>query len=200
VDRTTATGSASTDIGTGTRAVVLVEGRSDRAALETVAAVCGRELASEGVEIVAIGGAKNIRRALTRFGPAGAGVRVAGLCDDGEADDYRRALEWAGFGTGLTRDDLPALGFSVCVRDLEDELIRALGTARVERCIAVQGELESLRTLRQQPAQRDRTTADQLRRFMGTRSGRKLRYARLLAAALAPDQVPAPLAGVLAHV
>jgi hypothetical protein len=35
---------------------------------------------------------------------------------------------------------------------------------------------------------------------MGTRSGRKARYARALVEALDLDRTPAPLAGVLAHV
>ena len=40
----------------------------------------------------------------------------------------------------------------------------------------------------------------QLHRFMGTRSGRKSQYARLLASALDPARVPRPLDRVLAHV
>ncbi len=36
-----------------------------------------------------------------------------------------------------------------------------------------------------------------LRRFMGTTSGRKLKYADLLTRELEPDEVPAPLVSVL---
>ena len=39
-----------------------------------------------------------------------------------------------------------------------------------------------------------------LRRFLGSRSGRKARYAALLVEALEPGREPAPLAGVLARV
>jgi hypothetical protein len=39
-----------------------------------------------------------------------------------------------------------------------------------------------------------------LRRFLGTRSGRKIRYGHVLAEALDLTQVPWPLARVLAHV
>jgi hypothetical protein len=92
------------------------------------------------------------------------------------------------------------LGFFVCVVDLEDELIRALGVAVVERIVADEGELRSFRTLQKQPAQQGRSVAAQLRRFMGTRSGRKLRYAGLLVDALDLDRVPRPLARLLAHV
>jgi hypothetical protein len=87
----------------------------------------------------------------------------------------------------------------VCTADLEDELIRALGTGEVEQIIQAQGELRSFRTFQQQPAQRQRSTAEQLHRFMGTRSGRKSQYARLLAAALDLGQIPRPLHRVLAY-
>jgi hypothetical protein len=189
-----------TSLDAALRAVVLVEGTSDQRALEALAARRGRDLGSEGVEIVAIGGAKNVRRALEQFGPGGLDVRLAGLCDAGEAADFRRALEWAGLGSNLTRADMEMLGFGVCVDDLEDELIRALGTDAVERIIEAQGELGSFRTLQQQPAQRGRTVEQQLRRFMGTRSGRKIHYARVLVDHLELTNVPRPLDLVLAHV
>ena len=92
------------------------------------------------------------------------------------------------------------LGFFVCVRDLEDELIRALGAAAVEDVVAAQGELRSFRTLQKQPAQRDWTTEAQLRRFLGTHSGRKARYAEALVQALDLERVPRPLDLVLAQV
>jgi hypothetical protein len=182
------------------RAVVLVEGVSDQLALEAVAGLLGRDLRADGVEVVPVGGATNLRRYLAAYGPGGFDVTVAGLCDAGEEPTLRRALESAGLGADLTSADMESLGFFVCDRDLEDELIRALGTATVEAVIAEHGELASLRTLQQQPAQRGWSTERQLRRFMGTRSGRKARYARLLAEALDPPRVPGPLACVLAHV
>jgi hypothetical protein len=95
---------------------------------------------------------------------------------------------------------MESLGFYVCVADLEDELIRALGVGSVERVVEAQGELGSFRTFQRQPAQRGRATDQQLRRFMGTRAGRKIQYARLLVEALDLAQVPRPLDRVLAHV
>jgi hypothetical protein len=181
-------------------AVVLVEGMSDRVAVEVLAARRGRDLEAEGVAVVSIGGAGNIRAALDRFGPQGLGVEVAGLYDAGEEEWFRRALERAGFGTGLGRPEMERLGFYVCVDDLEDELIRALGVPAVEEVVASQGELRAFRTLQKQPAQRERTTAAQLRRFLGTHSGRKAQYARALVDALDLDRVPPPLDRVLAHV
>jgi hypothetical protein len=95
---------------------------------------------------------------------------------------------------------MESLGFYVCVEDLEDELIRALGADTVERLVEEQGELRSFRTLQRQPAQQGRTREAQLRRFLGTRGGRKIQYAPLLVEALAPDRVPRSLERVLAHV
>jgi hypothetical protein len=92
------------------------------------------------------------------------------------------------------------LGFYVCVADLEDELIRALGAAAVERVIEAQGELSSFRTFQKQPAWRGRTAEEQLRRFIGTHSGRKIQSAASLVGALDLTRVPRPLDGVLASV
>jgi hypothetical protein len=182
------------------RAVVLVEGISDQVALEALADRRGRDLAAEGIAVVPMGGARNIRHFLERFGPRGLNLRLAGLCDAREQGDFRRGLERAGLGSNLSRAEMEALGFYVCVADLEDELLRCLGAARVEQVVEAQGELGSFRTFQQQPAWRARRSQEQLRRFIGTHSGRKVRYARLLVDALDLTSVPRPLDRVLAHV
>ncbi|MFC0553370.1 TOPRIM nucleotidyl transferase/hydrolase domain-containing protein [Planotetraspora thailandica] len=182
-----------------TRTVVLVEGASDKSAIEALAGRRGRNLAAEGISLEAMGGATNIGTYAGRFGPPGRNLRLAGLYDVGEEDDFLRGLERAGLGSDLRRNDLEALGFFVCVADLEDELIRALGTATVERVVDAEGELRSFRTLQKQPAWRGGTTHDQLRRFMGAGSGRKIRYAAPLVAALDLDRVPRPLDMLLDH-
>jgi hypothetical protein len=178
--------------------VVLVEGVSDQRALEALAVRRGRDLQAEGIAVIPMGGAKNIRAHLARFGPGGLDVRLAGLYDAGEEDDFRRGLEWAGLGADLDRERMESLGFFVCDRDLEDELIRALGTAAVERIVDAQGELGPFRTLQKQPAQQGRPLEDQLRRFLGTRGGRKITYAGVLVDALDLVAVPRPLDAVLA--
>jgi hypothetical protein len=183
----------------GSCSVVLVEGMSDQAALRTLAARAGRDLAAEHVFIVPMGGATNIGHFLDLFGPHGFGVRLAGLCDEGEEQDFARGLERAGLSPVPGRAALERLGFFVCETDLEDELIRSLGVTRTEQLIEAQGELTSFRTFTRQPAQRTRTRQQQLRRFMGTRSGRKIRYGQVLADALDLTRLPHPLAGVLAH-
>jgi hypothetical protein len=184
----------------GSCAVILVEGVSDQAAVEALAVRRGRDLRREGVFVVPMGGATNIGHFLGLFGPRGLRTRLAGLCDEGEEADFRRGLNRAGLGPVRARDDLERLGFYVCVADLEDELIRSLGTAAVERLIAGQGELGSFRILCQQPAQRTRTREQQLKRFLGARSGRKAHYGQVLADALDPTRVPRPLDRILTHV
>ena len=161
--------------------VVLVEGITDRIALEAVAAKLGRGLTAEGIEIVPIGGAQAIRRAAAQYD----GERVVGLCDLGEERWFRRVLGDATY---------------VCVKDLEDELIRALGPDRVQEVVAAQGELETFRSFQNQVFWRGRPVEAQLRRWLQASDGRGKRYPPLLIAALEPNELPPPLAGVLEHV
>lgn len=182
------------------RTVVLVEGESDRVAVTTLARLHGCDLGSEGVAVVAMGGATNVHRFVGRYVDPPNGVRVAGLCDHGERRFFTRALR----RHGLIPDEVPATlstyGLFVCDRDLEDELIRCLGADRVMEVVADQGEAGALATFRQQPAQRSRAVEAQLHRFLGTHSGRKAQYARALVEALPAGVSPAPLAGLLDHV
>jgi Overcoming lysogenization defect protein-like, TOPRIM domain len=186
--------------GINLRAVVLVEGISDRVALEALAARRSRHLDAEGVAVVPMGGAQAIGRFLDQFGPQGLDVRLAGLCDAAEEGDFKRGLERAGLGSNLTRVEMERLGFYVCVADLEDELIRALGADAVEQIVDAQGDLGSFRTLQKQPAWQGRRIEDQLRRFMGSGGRRKIVYAPLLVNALDLTQVPRSLDLVLARV
>jgi hypothetical protein len=159
-------------------AVVLVEGVTDRLALEAVAQRLGLSLAE--IEIVPIGGAQAIRRAAAEY----EGERVAGLCDAGEERFFRRVLGDATY---------------VCVKDIEDELIRALGCARVEEVVAAQNELETFRSFQNQVYWRGRPVERQLRRWLQN-GGRYLRYPPLLVEAMKPDEIPRPLVEVLAAV
>lgn len=171
------------------RAVVLLEGPSDVAAVDTLAARRGRNLADERVCVLAMGGAMSVARFARLLGPSGLGLRLTGLCDEAERPWYVRGLEQA----GATERDI-----FVCTADLEDELIRALGVPRVQELVRAEGELRPLQTFLRQPAQRERTPQQQMRRFLGTTSGRKIRYGRVLVDALDPDRVPPPLDALLA--
>lgn len=187
--------------------VVLVEGISDQIALETAAASRGRDLEADRVVIVPIGGAHAIGRFLTRLGPRsrldppGGRVRLAGLCDAREEEIFRRALSVARVGSPRTRADTERLGFYVCVEDLEDELIRAVGTAGVQALFETHGDLRSFRSFQSQPAWRGQELGAQLWRFLRSSSRRNLRYARLLVeAAVSQDALPRPLDGLLTTV
>ena len=182
------------------RTVVLVEGVSDQRALETLAARREQDLVSAGVAIVAMGGSKNVRYAVDLYGPTGLDLKLAGLVDAPEEGDYRRALERARLTLGPTRADLERLGFFVCEADLENELIRPLGPARVEAILEARGDLSTFRTFQYQPAQRGRPIEAQLRRFMGTKGGRKEAYAAYLVEALDLEEIPRPLDQLLRHV
>jgi OLD-like protein len=171
----------------GRRAVILVEGQSDRIALETLAARLGHDLVAHGVEVVAMSGVTNVGMYLERFA---ASRNVAVMCDDRESAIVRRSARRAG---------VVDLHVDVCVADLEDELIRALGPTAVEQVIEAEGELGSFRSLQQMPAHRGHASEQQLRRFVGTKSGRKATYARLLVAALDLARTPPPLEGALAY-
>ena len=179
------------------RAVVLVEGPSDQVALETLAARRGRDLEAEHVAVVPTGGVHAVGRFLRRFGPRGAALRLAGLCDEGEVAVVCGALENAGFGADLSVGEMERFGFFVCATDLEHELVRSLGSDTVTEVIAAQGELGAFQTFQKQPAKRELGLEEQLWRFMWNR---KIRYAPLLVGALELDRVPRALDGVLAHV
>lgn len=154
--------------------VILVEGESDRVALETLGSRAGIRMP----EVRAVGGSKGARRAAERL----AGERLIGLVDSGERADFERVLDTV----------------FVCDPDLEAEFVRALRVDGVEAVIDAEGELASFRRLQGQPFQRGRTPEEQFARFFGGRSGNKVRYARLLAAAVPLDRAPPPLAALLA--
>ncbi|MFD7862091.1 TOPRIM nucleotidyl transferase/hydrolase domain-containing protein [Streptomyces sp. NPDC059783] len=170
------------------RAVVLLEGPSDAAAVDALAGRRGRDLEAEGVCVLPMGGAMSVGRFTALLGPPGLDLRLTGLCDEAELPYYTRGLERSGAGQGE---------FFVCSADLEDELIRALGVLRTEEAVRAEGDLRALRTFQRQPAQVGRPPERQLRRFLGTKKGRKIQYGRVLVEALDADRVPAPLDALL---
>ena len=156
--------------------VILVEGESDRAALEVVVARLGAELP----RILAVGGSLGVGRAVAEL----PGERLLGLVDAAERSHFEAYLAEV----------------FVCDPDLESELIQALGVAGVEAVLESEHELESFRLLQRQPGLRESTPEHQLLRFIGGRSGNKLRFARLLARAVPLEKVPAPLAALISAV
>jgi len=168
------------------RGVVLVEGTSDRRAVETLARRRGRDLEAEGVAVVPMDGYGNLSGFLAQYGD----IRLAGLYDVGEERHFLRALGCD------DRGELERVGFYACTRDLEDELTRAVGTDGMERLLVEQGDLRAFRTYQKQPAHRARPLEEQLHGFMWNR---KQTYAVLLVEALDLERVPRPLDRVLTH-
>ena len=178
-------------------AVILVEGVSDQIAIETLALRRGRNLDADQIVVVPVGGAQASFKFMRAFGPTGEGLALAGLCDADAAETFRRALTKAKVGQPQSELDMVNLGFHVCHRDLEEELIRAAGPDRVLAVAESQGELGSFGTFQRQPEWREAPLADQLHRFIQVKARRSLRYARLLVETINSDSMPAPLVAVL---
>lgn len=164
------------------RVVVLVEGESD-------AVVVRRLLDRRGLDpdVVPMGGVTNVRRWAEELRAGGSEPVLLALGDVRE----RRYLE---------KVEPPLAGVFLCDRDLEEELFRALGRDEVLDAIAAIGDEDRWATFRGQPEWRDRSVDDQLRRFVGTRSGRKAALADELGRRLRPETVPPPLAALLDEV
>ncbi|MGN8027347.1 hypothetical protein [Microbacterium sp. 22242] len=175
------------------RPVVLVEGESDRLALLAAARVRGDELHAG---VVSLGGITNLRSWLVRRDQA---VPVLGLYDAAELRYVLGALTAGGLLPDGETDPAAVTrsGFFGCDQDLEDEVIRAAGADLVLETLRARGELALFRTFQGQPAQRLRSVEAQLHRFAGTASGRKAHFAADVIAALPPERLPAPLAGLL---
>jgi hypothetical protein len=181
------------------RTIVLVEGLSDKAAIDALAKRHGRNLGDERITVIAIGGATKIWGFLDLLGPLGLDVKLSGLCDIGEERHFRRALQRAGFGLNLTKSDMETIGFYICHADLEEELIRSLGVNTMLEVIASQGDLGRFHLFRRQPEWQEQSSQAQLRRWLGTTAHRKISYAPLLVDALDLDRVPVPLERLLAR-
>ena len=72
------------------RAAILVEGWSDQAALEALARRRGRDLLTEGIVVVPIGGASNMQRFVQALGPHGLGVFMPTRAHSHERTDGAR--------------------------------------------------------------------------------------------------------------
>lgn len=162
----------------GTRRLALVEGVSDVLAVNEL----GRRLgAADGLTVEEMGGAHAAGRVVaTRIAAGWRADAVTVLVDAGEAEHVRRVVAEAA----------SAVRVLVCDRDLEDELVRALGTDVVEVLLERHGDLRAFRTLQRQAPWAGRPVPDQLRRFFGAGASRKLRYAKIMASEVSLDAVP----------
>ena len=159
--------------------VVLVEGESDALVVRMLAGRRGLDC-----EVVAMGGITNVRRYAARLLATDPATVLLGLGDAGE----RRYLE---------KVEPPLAGIFLCERDLEEELVRALGEAEVLEVLDETGVLGSFRTFQGQPEWRGRDFVAQVCRFAGAGSGRKALLGATFASRLRPDGVPRPLVDLL---
>lgn len=181
----------------GLRTVVLVEGASDRIAVEALARRTGRDLDARGATVVSSGGVQGLGRTIAMVRERHPDAGFAGLYDTAEEHVVRRAL--AVHGLADPDDDPAEAGFFACTLDLEDELIRACRADLVRACLREHGDLGAFERLRAQPQWRDRPVEAQLRRWLGSGARRKLRYAEILLAAMPEERMPRPLLAVLAR-
>lgn len=175
------------------RAVILVEGVSDQIAIDAVAARMGRDFGADGIVVVPMGGAHAIGRFLDHFGPDGADLAVAGLCDEAEAAFTGSALAARLDHFDGDPGDLDRLGFFVCRPDLEHELLRAVGDDSIPATLDEHGDLGTFGTMQRQPQWRDQPFHAQVHRWLRAGARRNLRYAKLLIDAADVDHLPAPL-------
>jgi predicted ATP-dependent endonuclease of OLD family len=180
------------------RAVLLVEGESDRLAVEAIAERKGRNLDADGVTIVPINGITKAPVYIDLFGPHGLNVKMAGLYDESEEAYVLRGVERSEMADEPNRADLERLGFLVCQRDLEDELVRALGGKAAKEVVEGNGDLGALELFSQQPAYKELSLEEQVVAFIQSgRKSRKVEYAPLLVDAIPESAFPAPLEKVL---
>jgi hypothetical protein len=175
------------------RTLILVEGESDAAAVRTLAGRMDFDLDSNHVELFPAAGVTNFPRVLAGFVHANPGADFCGMYDVADERYVRRALATANIPIAK-RESLESFGFFACVEDLEDELIRALGTEAVEDVLEAQDEIRSFRRFQAMPEHRRSSRHDQLRRFLGTRATRKIRCAQSLVEVLDFARMPRPLA------
>jgi predicted ATPase len=178
--------------------VILVEGESDKLALEVAAEKLGLNLDGESMTIVSLEGAGGLKTFLKMLGTEGLGLRLAGLCDKDKEASWVKTLHSSGLGSGQIGKDMNAAGFFVSDIDLEDELLRALGEMRARQVITDVGDDGPFSIYSTQPGNSSKSQMELLHNFI-KRGGRKVVYAVALTDELDRDSLPRPLKRVLEH-
>jgi len=124
------------------RTLVLVEGDSDAAAVRALADRIGCDLGSHRIQIWSAAGVTNFSRVLADFVRTHPSADFCGMYDVADERHVRRALARAAIPIAA-HESLESFSFFACVADLEDELIRALGTKAVEHVLEAQAELNT---------------------------------------------------------
>jgi predicted ATPase len=174
--------------------VILVEGESDLITVRALAERLGRDLDAEGVSVISLEGAGSFSSFLELLGPDGLQLRLRGLCDFDHAASWRATLERAGIPTA-DLDEMNSAGFFICERDLEDEMFATLGASAVEDALRTASLGSRFDQFAAQPSQTG-NRSEQLQRFL---TKNKVKSAPALVDALALDNLPRPLEGLLAN-
>jgi len=178
------------------RKVVLVEGYSDRVAILRLAMRLGRDLDAEGVTVISLDGGAGITSHLQLFGKKGLALEILGLCDEDKEAHWQRELQKAQV-PAADRATMKASGFFVCVKDLEQELIRALGLAEVQAVIAQEGQAVAFTSFSSQPAHIGKPVDEQLRAFLHRDN---TTWVIPLVNALDLKAIPGPLHDLINHI
>lgn len=164
------------------RAVLLVEGPTDRILCERTAQLIGVDLNRRSVSLFEMDGSGLFERAYELFGPAGFDLPVFGLLDA----DARE--EWA----QICKLDVKQLhsghGFEVCDPDLEGMYITQLGVERVKELLLASSHFSTSALQRASATGRiDDLTAEELAVLCKHRK-RKVRAALAVASGLTEDE------------
>jgi putative ATP-dependent endonuclease of the OLD family len=114
------------------RALVAVEGISDRVLLHGLARAAGLDLDQAGISVVVVNGATNFGSPLKLFGPAGFDIAMLTVVDEAEAAIVAGVLSCA-------VADLDQHNVLISRADLEDEYVRGLGVQRVLHALEASG-------------------------------------------------------------
>ncbi|MEU0077635.1 AAA family ATPase [Micromonospora tulbaghiae] len=114
------------------RALVAVEGISDRVLLHALARASALDLDQAGISVVVVNGATNFGPPLRLFGPAGFNIAMLTLVDEAEAAIVAGVL-------GCAFADLDKHNVLISRTDLEDEYVRGLGVPRVLDALEASG-------------------------------------------------------------
>lgn len=174
--------------------IMFVEGPADRLAILSLARKNNLSLDSRGVSVIALNGADILTWFLKLFGPTGFQLPVCGMCDLDHAPQWSKCLEDSGLGKNRSQADMEKIGFFVCDRDLEDELVKALGDAKVIQAINENGDTKAWNVFCQQPTYKALAQPALIRAFLAKR---KVLYAPILVSELSTT-IPRPLKEVLA--
>jgi len=124
------------------RTLVLAESDRDGAAVRALAGLIGCDLGLHHIQIWSAAGVTNFPRVLADFVHTHPMADFCGMYDVADERHVRRAFARAAIPIAA-HESLESFSFFACVADLEDELIRALGTKAVEHVLEAQAELNT---------------------------------------------------------